>query len=321
MISIINQNKWKLKSIDIKTAFLQGEVIGRNVYLRPHMEAKCTKQHIWKLKKCVYGLSDASLKWYQRIKNTMISLKGKISEVDNALFTWYKDGVLIGMIAVHVDDFLWSGNDYFSAEVIPQLCNTFSVGREEEKTFRYLGLNIQQHSDSIQVDQTNYIDSLESLLVNEIRQERMLSTNEKDILRSKIGQLLWVSNQTRPDISFDTFNLAVNINNATTKDIITLNKAVSKLKRELYILKFSQLDNPIKIVVYTDAAFGNLPDGGSQDAYLVFLVDKKNNCNIISWQSKRLKRIVRSTLAAETLAMCDGIDAALYIFCHLLWDC
>ena len=62
MISIINQNKWKLKSIDIKTAFLQGEVIGRNVYLRPPTEAKCTKQHIWKLKKCVYGLSDASLK-------------------------------------------------------------------------------------------------------------------------------------------------------------------------------------------------------------------------------------------------------------------
>ena len=136
---------------------------------------------------------------------------------------------------------------------------------------------------------------------------------KKIILRSKIGQLLWVSNQTRPDISFDTSNLAVNINNATTKDIITLNKVVSKLKRELYILKFSQLDNPIKIVVYTDAAFGNLPDGGSQGAYLVFLVDKKNNCNIISWQSKCLKRIVRSTLAAETLAMCDGIDAALYI--------
>ena len=45
----------------------------------------------------------------------------------------------------------------------------------------------------------------------------------------------------------------------------------------------------------------------------MFLADQHNNCNLFSWQSKRLKRIVRSTLAAETLAMCEGVDAALYV--------
>ena len=64
-------------------------------------------------------------------------------------------------------------------------------------------------------------------------------------------------------------------------------------------------------MLYVDAAFGNLADGGSQGGYLVFLADQHNNCNLISWQSKRLKRIVRSTLAAETLAMCEGVDASL----------
>ena len=35
--------------------------------------------------------------------------------------------------------------------------------------------------------------------------------------------------------------------------------------------------------------------------------------NLISWQSKRIKRIVRSSLAAETLALSDGVDHAIYL--------
>ena len=66
-------------------------------------------------------------------------------------------------------------------------------------------------------------------------------------------------------------------------------------------------------MAYSDAAFGNLSNGGSQGAYLVFLVDDQGKCNLISWQSKRIKRVVRSSLAAETLALSDCIDGAVFI--------
>ena len=33
----------------------------------------------------------------------------------------------------------------------------------------------------------------------------------------------------------------------------------------------------------------------------------------ICWQSKRIRRVVRSTLAGETLALADGIDSAFYL--------
>ena len=32
-----------------------------------------------------------------------------------------------------------------------------------------------------------------------------------------------------------------------------------------------------------------------------------------SWQSKLIKRIVRCTLAAETIVMMDGVESAIYI--------
>ena len=57
ILAIIVQNRWRLASMDIKTAFLQGYTLSRAVYLRPPKEAQ---KHgiIWKLNKCVYGLTD-----------------------------------------------------------------------------------------------------------------------------------------------------------------------------------------------------------------------------------------------------------------------
>ena len=40
------------------------------------------------------------------------------------------------------------------------------------------------------------------------KKDSPLTDKERDLLRSKIGQLLWISSQTRPDISYSTCQLA-----------------------------------------------------------------------------------------------------------------
>ena len=62
------------------------------------------------------------------------------------------------------------------------------------------------------------------------------------------------------------------------------------------------------MVTYSDASYNNLPDGGSQGSYIVFLSDGINSAPI-RWHSGRIKKSVRSTLAAETVALADGCDA------------
>ena len=52
---------WKIQSIDIKSAFLQGMPLTRNVYLKPPKEAETDL--IWKLNQAVNGLADASRHW------------------------------------------------------------------------------------------------------------------------------------------------------------------------------------------------------------------------------------------------------------------
>lgn len=58
--------------MDIKTAFLQGSEIEREIFVKPLLEAGC-EEVAWQLRKCVYGLSDASLSWYNRVKELLVS--------------------------------------------------------------------------------------------------------------------------------------------------------------------------------------------------------------------------------------------------------
>ena len=58
-----------------------------------------------------------------------------------------------------------------------------------------------------------------------------LSNEETKMLRGVLGQLNWLANMTRPDLSYTVSALSSNITQATIADIKTANKAV-KVVRE-----------------------------------------------------------------------------------------
>ena len=91
--------------MDIKSAFLQGRPITRELYVKPPKEVAAGK--LWKLKKCLYGLNDAAREWYMKVKETIALLKGARCSLDHAIFHWKSsDGNLQGYCALHVDDFI-----------------------------------------------------------------------------------------------------------------------------------------------------------------------------------------------------------------------
>ena len=97
-------------------------------------------------------------------------------------------------------------------------------------------------------------------------------------------------------------------------DLIEANKLVKYIQTEPLVITFPKLDlKTIHLTLYCDASFRNLPNGGSQGGHIVFLCDDDDNCCPIAWSSSKIKRIVHSTLAAETLSLTDGSGTALYI--------
>ena len=171
--------------------------------------------------------------------------------------------------------------------------------------------------------QSKYIHDLTLLDTNDVnsnnRNEKITGQRFED-LRSCIGQLCWASNQTRPDASFDVCQLSVALKNATNNDVIYANKCMKRLKNNELCLVFSYLGDISKasIVVFTDASFANLADCGSQGGVIIFLLGENGLASPLYWESKKLKRVVKSTSSAETVALLAGCEMAFLLNSLLL---
>ena len=146
--SILSSNKWQVHCLDVACAFLQGKPIDRDVYLKPPSEV-AKPNTLWKLHKCVYGLVDASRKWYLKVIQEIEKLDVRKSIYDEAIFYWYHENTLHGIIVSHVDDFMWGGSVSFKGNIIDNLKKTLTISKEEDFHFKYLGLNVQQGNGSI----------------------------------------------------------------------------------------------------------------------------------------------------------------------------
>ena len=80
LMAIIVTNCWKINSLDIKAAFLQGKGITRDLLIKPPKEANTAK--LWRLNKTVYGLNDASRTSYLRVRNEFIASGARVSKFD-----------------------------------------------------------------------------------------------------------------------------------------------------------------------------------------------------------------------------------------------
>ena len=312
-------NSWKMQSIDISAAFLQGKPIEREIYLRPPQDI-CSKSEVWHLKRCIYGLNDAPRSWYERVKEVLLQLGGVVSAYDSAVYLWHhNDDTLSGMLVSHVDDFAFCGDKSFEKKVIGGLRKIFRINTHDYGSFKYVGLDVFQDDKGIQVNQNSYIDSIMPINIEDSRKNmknNSLTKEERDDLKRLSGQMLWVTSQTRPDQSFETCKMS-NIGKDPKINILNLaNKALLKLKRNEVKLQFPSLGDSKKlsVIVYSDATYASfLEDGSSQGGHIVFLKGCNDKVVPIMWKSTRLNRVTKSPLASEALSLAEASDAGFLV--------
>ena len=317
-LSIAASKGWNIKSTDIKSAFLQGDEIDRVVHLKPPPEACCPNK-VWRLKKSLYGLNDAARQFFLSLTNELIRLGCKQSAFDPTLhFMTDKDNILIGIILTHVDDFIHAGDHLFEEVIMKPLVKRFLAGRCAAGKFRYIGLNIMQtENHEIYLDQDDYSVSIEEPTITCNKSGTVdLSAEEYTIFRALVGALNWLVCGSRPDLAFDVLEHSSKFKKATKSDLSKCVRSVKKCKKETVVNKFPSLrfDLPMKIILFSDASFANLPDNVSSSlGYIIFIADCDDNSSAISWRSNKIKRICRSTLAAETMALVEGIEECMYL--------
>ena len=317
-------NSWEIETIDIRAAFLQSQRIEREVYVTPPKEVQLEGK-IWRLRKPVYGLIDAARSWFLSLRSELLKCDCKQSQLDKAVFRWTRNQSLEGIFLLHVDDFFISGSDSFFDTVGGHILSKYIVGKRENGHFEYVGLNIERNLTSIVVDQNVYVEEIEDMgfQIKGRKNEEKVSQLELKSLRSLVGQIHWVSSQTRPDLSFDALELSIERNNATVTTLKRANKVIKKLKEGESKMVIEPIGQIVSLDVYADASFCNLPDGKSSTCGFVIFLHGTKSSRIIDWNSTKIQRVVSSTLEAEALSMKEALNNAVYLgsfLSELLYD-
>ncbi len=274
------------------------------------------------MRKCLYGLNDGARNFFLSVKDCLLNIHCVQSKLDPAIFYYFRDGFQ-GIICCHVDDFLHAGTEEFELKVMNMLTKRFTSGKVEVRKFRYIGFEIEMLSEDggIVMDQNAYVQDIDcgTMSVQRVSQKpENLSVHEQTILRQLVGKMNWIAHGTRPDIIFENIDLSTKLKAGTVADLVRARKIVRNIMQSDTSVLFPRLSPRVRtwtIVVYTDASHANICNGtGSVGAYVIFLTDGVVYCPL-DWHANKIKRVVRSTLAAETLSLQVGYEAAYYLNC------
>lgn len=106
------QNSWSIYQLDVKSAFLHGE-LEEEVYVEQpteYVKQGCERQ-VYRLKKALYGLKQAPRAWYSRINAYFIKGGFIKCPYEHTIYTKYGVNKKILIVCLYVDDLIYTSND------------------------------------------------------------------------------------------------------------------------------------------------------------------------------------------------------------------
>jgi hypothetical protein len=160
LLAYSSLNDIKLYQMDVKSAFLNGE-INELVYIEqpPGFEDPWNPNHVYRLKKALYGLKQAPRAWYGRLSRFLVKQGFKRGMVDTILLTKDINGDLF-ICQIYVDDIIFgSTNDALSHEFAAMMSREFEMSMIGELNF-FLGFQIKQVDHGTFVSQDKYLKDI-----------------------------------------------------------------------------------------------------------------------------------------------------------------
>lgn len=333
LFAIVVQYSWQITQLDVKNAFLHSEVDREKYVSIPHGFDCNSRKFVCKLNKALYGLATAPKCWNNTFHSFMVSINFVRNEREPCLYS-KKNGNLVVVVLVYVDDIIVTGDDKEGIEALcKQLKLKFEI-KELGMPRKFLGFQIEWKNDgeSVYLHQTKYTDSmLKTFGMSEcspaatpmipFSSQKEKNTKTKEIqqpysYKQVIGAILYLSNNTRPDIAFAINYLArfqsdpQEIHWKLLKRVFQYLKGtqdmgllLTKQKTETNTTMTNTMD------AYVDADFaGDKRTRKSTTAYVIRLFG-----NIIGWCSRLQRCTAESSAEAEYMAICEVARDILFL--------
>jgi hypothetical protein len=325
LLAVANEKDLELEHLDVKTAFLYGD-LEEEIYMNlPEGYGFTTKgdRSVCKLRKTLYGLKQAPRAWYFRLKDELAKLGFHPSGADASLYIRKeKEGVTY--ILAHVDDMLVAGKKAATQQIKEYLSKVFQIRDLGSVTF-FLGMEIQRDKSKglLKLSQAKAVGQI----VNQYGQAGCKSRStplnsgislspkieEQDEFdaskyRTLVGSLLYVANCTRPDIAY-AVGLLCRFMSKPGKEHWNAAISVVKYLSGTKTLGLCYKKGAFTLTGYCDSDLGGaIPERKSTSGYAFLL---GGAC--VSWSSRLQSVVALSTAEAEYMAAAMATKEALWL--------
>lgn len=327
LLSVASKAKLLVHHLDVKTAFLNGS-LKETIYMKqpPGFESE-NKGLVCKLKKSIYGLKQAAKSWNDEIHRFLTRHSFERSKNDPCLYTKVQDSELVYLL-IYVDDILIVAKSMKCIQgVKSMLAMEFDI-QDLGEIKQYLGIDVTRDKDGIfHLNQAKYIKKI----VNEFGMSHAkvsnvpmqvnygktaANTDDGLLLSNKqyqklIGCLLYISVNTRPDISASISILAQKMSKPRQDDWNELKRVLKYLKGTANLrLALGRKDYNCDLVYgYSDANWADNKSDRKSNSGHVFMVNGATVC----WSSRKQSLVALSTCESEFIALSEACRAAIWI--------
>eukprot|EP00435_Cladocopium_sp_Y103_P051036 s1582_g15.t1 len=333
--SVVSSSGWTVQNFDITTAFLRGKSDGRQLAMEPVSEMKdllkMRDSEVLMLDGNAYGRVDAPLLFYKEFRSQLEKVGFEAHPLDNCLYLLKNredPESLDGILGTHVDDGIGGGNENYE-KALQQLQRVLPFGQREYRKFRFTGLDIEQLPDnSICVSQEEYIHKIDPISIPKQRRNQkneLASPAEVHELRGLCGSLQYAAVHSRPDLAAKVAFIQKSICKATVSTLLDANRVLVEAKQtaDTRIMVRPIPLHKVTFASFGDASFASASQMKAQQGLFIvactpeLAANKSSEISPMSWNSKQIGRVVRSTLSAEAYAMSSSLDKLTWLRC--LW--
>lgn len=317
---------WDVRQYDVKTAFLYG-LLEELIFMELPVgstEGIPGGDMICELIKSLYGLKQAPAVWNKTLHVFLVSLGFTRLDSDYGLYAKYKNGEVVMLLTVYVDDLLLMGPTAACTKVAAQLQEKFTLTSMGEVKY-LLGIEITLDSLNQQIvySQRAHIDKLLAKFglansygcwtpqaTSESRAKQI--TNITDMpYRELVGGLQYLVSGSRPDIAHAVRHLGKFLSCFTEAHYREAQRVLRYLLQTRdYALHMDVLPGTeVSVTAFTDSDYANDPDDSKSVSGYITLLDG----NVISYGSRKQGVNAQSSTEAEYIAMNEGVKDLLWI--------
>lgn len=332
LLSIVAEEGLELEQLDVKTAFLHGE-LDETIYMEvpEGYEREFKPGEVCLLNKSLYGLKQSPRKWNQQFDSYMTEIGFKRSSYDNCAYTKELDDGSMIYLLLYVDDMLVAAKEMKVITDLKQKLSSKFEMKDLGAARKILGIEIvrDREKGTVKLSQEGYLNKVLELYNMEQSKQvltplgahlKMSAATESDLQKDEdymksvpysnaVGSIMYSMIGTRPDLAYLVGIISRFMSNPIKNHWLGVKWVLRYIKGSLKTKLCYKKSSDFSLRGYCDSDFAADTDRRRSISGMVFTLGR----NTISWKSSLQKVVALSTTEAEYMSLTEAVKEAVWL--------